>query len=288
MGFLSKVITDQKPEADGDVSQVRGRARRRLIGAAVLLAVGVIGFPLLFETQPRPVAADAPQVVPGKDKGLATAMPAKVTDRSASALAAAASAAAAAASKPLAPAVITERAQDAGREVPAAVVIPVPSVLPPAPVPAPAPDPAKLAKEKADKDRAEKARIAKERTDKERAERADKDRAAKERADEERRARVALEGRAVVTKPTSTDVGRFAVQVGAYASESGVRDVRTKLERVGLKSYTQLIKASPGSGSNGNTTRVRAGPYASRAEAEKAAEKARSVGLTPSIIPLGP
>jgi DedD protein len=284
MGFLSKVITDQKPDVEGDVSQVRGRARRRLIGAAVLLAVGVIGFPLLFETQPRPVAADAPQVVPGKDKGLATTMPAKVTDRSASALAAAASAAATAASKPLAPAVITERAQDAGREVPAAVVIPVPSAVPPAP----APDSAKLAKDKADKERAEKARVAKERAEKERAERAERDRAAKERAEEERRARGALEGRAATTKPTSTDVGRFAVQVGAYASDSGVREVRTKLERVGLRSYTQLIKANPGSGSNGNTTRVRAGPYASRAEAEKAAEKARSVGLTPSIIPLGP
>ncbi len=287
MGFLSKVITDQKPDADGDVSQVRGRARRRLIGAAVLLAVGVIGFPLLFETQPRPVAADAPQVVPGKDMGLVSAMPAKVTDRSASAVAAAASAAATAASKPLAPAVITERAQDSGREVPAAVVIPVPSAAPPAP----AADPAKLAREKADKERAEKARVAKERTEKERAERAeraDKERAAKERSEEERRARGALEGRAVIAKPSSTEVGRFAVQVGAYASDAGVREVRTKLERVGLKSYTQLIKAGQGSGSNGNTTRVRAGPFASRAEAEKAAEKARSVGLTPSIIPLGP
>ncbi|MDE2398697.1 MAG: SPOR domain-containing protein, partial [Burkholderiales bacterium] len=54
------------PAADGGpVEAARLRARRRLIGAIVLLAVGVIGFPLVFETQPRPVAVDIPIVVPG-------------------------------------------------------------------------------------------------------------------------------------------------------------------------------------------------------------------------------
>ena len=43
------------------------RARRRLIGAAVLLGLGVIGFPLLFETQPRPIAVDVPIEIPRKD-----------------------------------------------------------------------------------------------------------------------------------------------------------------------------------------------------------------------------
>ncbi len=42
------------------VQAARTRARRRLIGAALLVGVGIIGFPLLFETQPRPIAVDIP------------------------------------------------------------------------------------------------------------------------------------------------------------------------------------------------------------------------------------
>ena len=43
------------------VDQVRRQARQRLIGAAVLLTLGVVAFPVVFETQPRPaVPADLP------------------------------------------------------------------------------------------------------------------------------------------------------------------------------------------------------------------------------------
>ena len=49
------------------VQAARTRARRRLIGAAVLVGVGIIGFPLLFETQPRPIAVDIPIVIPSRD-----------------------------------------------------------------------------------------------------------------------------------------------------------------------------------------------------------------------------
>jgi DedD protein len=54
------------PAAD-DVQVLRVRARRRLIGAAVLVAAGVVGFPLIFETQPRPIPVDLPIEIPRKD-----------------------------------------------------------------------------------------------------------------------------------------------------------------------------------------------------------------------------
>jgi DedD protein len=44
----------------GPAQAARTRARRRLTGAVVLLAVGVVGFPLLFETKPRPIGVDVP------------------------------------------------------------------------------------------------------------------------------------------------------------------------------------------------------------------------------------
>jgi len=49
------------------VEVLRKRAKHRLIGASVLVLLGVIGFPILFETQPRPVAVDIPIEIPGKN-----------------------------------------------------------------------------------------------------------------------------------------------------------------------------------------------------------------------------
>src|SRR6478752_7959215 len=50
------------------VEAMRRRARHRLIGAVVLVLAGVIGFPLLFDTQPRPVAVDIPIEIPDRNK----------------------------------------------------------------------------------------------------------------------------------------------------------------------------------------------------------------------------
>ena len=48
--------------------RMRRRARHRLIGAVVLVLIGVIGFPLLFDTQPRPIAVDIPIEIPDRNK----------------------------------------------------------------------------------------------------------------------------------------------------------------------------------------------------------------------------
>ncbi len=234
MGFLSDVKTDQRPAADDNESQARQRARRRLIGAGVLLAAGVIGFPLLFETKPRPVSADVPAVQASRDRSVAAASPARVVERAPPASTGAVAASAVPAAS--APATAATRAPDARVEI----------AIPPA-----AAVDAKRAAQDKDKDK-----------DKEKAE---PERAARDQAK---------------TPPTTPTSDRFVVQVGAYASDAGVRDVRSRLERVGLKSYTQIVRSGGAS-----STRVRVGPYASRQEAERAVEKARSIGLKANIVP---
>ncbi len=72
---------------------------------------------------------------------------------------------------------------------------------------------------------------------------------------------------------------RFVVQVGAYAEEAKVREVRAKLEKAGLKTYVQVIDTK-----DGKRTRVRVGPFPSKAEAEKVAEKAKSLQLQAVIL----
>jgi DedD protein len=49
------------------VERARTSARRRLIGAVVLLGIGVVAFPLIFETQPRPIPVDIPIEIPRKE-----------------------------------------------------------------------------------------------------------------------------------------------------------------------------------------------------------------------------
>src|SRR5437870_13481653 len=94
------------------VQQARTRARRRLIGASVLVVIGVIGFPLLFETQPRPIPVDIPIEIPRKDSAPPLVMP---SARPAKPVAAAPVETAPASS---APEMATETQADAGREVP--------------------------------------------------------------------------------------------------------------------------------------------------------------------------
>lgn len=69
------------PNAATDpVQHSRVRARHRLIGAAVLVVVGVIGFPLIFENQPRPIPVDIAIEIPRKESVPPLVMPqARVT-----------------------------------------------------------------------------------------------------------------------------------------------------------------------------------------------------------------
>jgi DedD protein len=57
--------------------------------------------------------------------------------------------------------------------------------------------------------------------------------------------------------------------------------VRDKLERSGLKTYTQVVDTK-----DGKRTRVRVGPFGSRAEADKAAERVKGAGLAGAVLAL--
>jgi DedD protein len=71
------------------------------------------------------------------------------------------------------------------------------------------------------------------------------------------------------------------VQVGAYADAAKLRDARAKVEQMGLKTYTQVVE-----GESGSRTRVRVGPFASRAEADAVAAKVKRTGLPTAVLAL--
>jgi DedD protein len=66
--FTSRSASQGKaPAAPQSIEMVRQRARHRLIGAAVLVLLGVVGFSLLLDTQPRPLPNDIAIVIPAKN-----------------------------------------------------------------------------------------------------------------------------------------------------------------------------------------------------------------------------
>lgn len=188
---------------------VRKRAKHRLIGSAVLVLLGVIGFPLLFDTQPRPVSVGIPIEIPSKQGAKPLSLPAA-----------------------------------AEREVMA--VAPTPAALA-APAGQPASDAA--------------------------------------------RANALLNGTGPAVASVSTAAAsaatpeaiepRWVVQVGAFAEAAKAREARLKLENAGLKTYTQVAETK-----DGKRIRVRVGPFAAKAEADKIAKQIKALDLPAAILTL--
>ena len=95
--------------------------------------------------------------------------------------------------------------------------------------------------------------------------------------DEAAKARALLEGK----EPAKANDERLVIQVGAYNDAAKVREARQKLEAAGFKTYTQVIDSK-----DGKRTRVRVGPFESKAEADKSAQKIRKLQLDTAILKL--
>lgn len=247
------------------VQQARTRARQRLIGAAVLLGIGVIGFPLLFETQPRPIPVDLPIEIPRRESAPPLQLPsARPTSPLSSSASSAASPAAIAppAAAVTSNAVIDEKPEDAGRERAAVDE----TVRPEAAAPA---DSAREDEKKPPTVTAAASRPVAAAAKPAPA-------ASRPSASDASRAKALLEG-----KPSTADAGRFVVQVGAFGESTAARDARAKVEKLGLKSYTQVVETD-----GGKRIRVRVGPFASREEAQRAVSKLKSAGLGGNVLTL--
>jgi len=217
------------------------------MGSVVLVLGAVVGLPLLFDSQPRPVAIDTPIVIPDRNQTSplsATSGSAK-TDAIKESLAQ--DQAIAASQTGVAKSAVTNSAgldpheevvtKDSKAEV----------RLEPKP---------ELKAEAKPEPKSENNTDAKE--------------AAK--------AKALLDGKEA---PNSGDAVRSVVQVGAYADLAKAKEVRAKLESAGFKTYTQEIDTK-----DGKRIRVRVGPFATKEEADKTAEKIRKLNLQASVLKL--
>jgi DedD protein len=219
LDFLKKPKAAEPPGPDGDAAVVlraRAHARQRLIGAAVLLVSGVIGFPLLFETRPRPIPADIPIEIPPKEGAKAAVAPPPPRAAGPVVMEPSPAQAAPASHAPAAP---------------AEALVPV---APPAVAPTPAPAP--------------------------------------------------LAAAAAPVAPAAAPASaaahtRYVVQVGAFADANAARAARLRVEKLGLKTFTQEIQKD-----GARRIRVRVGPYATKAEAERAAKTIQKGDLPAAVL----
>jgi DedD protein len=284
-----------------DVEATRVRARRRLVGMVVLVGLGVIGFPWLFETQPRSMSPDV-QIVQGASEagsdvqisGVAAPrsprsvagrvavsnivepqVPASSREESLPATAAGQRqsepneqvwdepvAPRAVASRLAEPAKVVAKPTSKPVERPIAKLVDKPASKPP--VKEATKDGAKYKGNESPKVAAKDKDPVKPATGKD-----------------------AVKAPAKADKPADKIVDndkpaiRYVVQFGAFADANTAHEARIKVERLGLKTYTQQVDTPAG-----KRIRVRMGPFADKADADKAMATMRKAGLSGALLTL--
>ena len=256
------------------VDVIRKRARHRLMGSVVLVLGAVLGLPLLFDSQPRPVAIDTPIVIP--DRNQVSALSSTVTNAKTAASkeglvldpdlagqpGAAKSALTNSAGLDPHEEVVTK---DGKTEVKSEPKVETKPELKAEAKPEPKPEP------KIETKPEPKAEPKIESKNDLKAE-------AKSDAKEAAKAKALLDGK---DAPKGGEAVRSVVQVGAYADLAKAQEARAKLESAGFKTYTQEVDTK-----DGKRIRVRVGPFASKEEADKTAEKIRKLNLQTSVLKL--
>ncbi len=256
---------------------LRARARRRLIGAVALVLLGVIVFPLVFDSKPKPVPSNIALDIPSQSKAPGLAVPASAPMLPAASSVAVpsgerAAVAHAASAVVAAPAPVPPEPEVASKPAPpptpaAPKPSPVQQVEPVAPPPAPKP-PAPTPEEARKLASARQALAALEGKSPDQISTA--------------QAEAALANKKhAAQEDAAPSKARFVVQAGAFADAHAAQSVRAKIEKAGFKTYTQVVDTA-----QGKRVRVRIGPFATRDEAERALHKLQALGLSGAVLTL--
>lgn len=223
---------------DSDLqTDLRKRARRRLLGAIALALTAAIVLPIVMDHEPRPPAQDIAVRIPPRDAAPPLASPARDPQPDADG--------AEPAPPPAPPDSEPLPVSRPDTSKPAPVLKPETpkqaEAAKPAPKPEVRPEPVKPAA-KAEPSPTEAARAA-----------------------------AVLDG-----KTTS-----FALQLGVFSDAANVAKLRSRAKELGFASFTEDVKLADGQ----TRTRVKVGPFSSRAAAEAAQRKLEAAGMRSMIAP---
>jgi len=184
------------------------RARRRLIGATALVLAAVIGLPMIFDTEPKPLSDDVAVQIPSRDKsGPNNSTP-----------------------MPLPPSPEQAPAEAGKADAPTSE----PAKVEPAKVESARPEAAKLVADKPADKPADKA--AEKPTEKA----ADKPAAKAEKLAESKTDKSAEKAR------TDKDKGHYILQVAAVANKAKAEELQNRLKKAGIKAYSQKVSTKDG------------------------------------------
>lgn len=257
--FLKKSKTasgssSQSSPAASPVDSIRRQAQARLIGSLMLVGVAVVGFPMVFDTEPRPLDPSIPVVV---QKAAEAAAPVVEPVGGKEAASAPAEPVIASADAAVTPATPSSAPTPAAGATPATTPATTPGTIGPV---------ASSSKALSKVDNTPKV---------------------SPKVDDGAKALALLEGKTSDTKaakPASGDSAaatgkRFVVQAGSFSDKAAIRDARAKLERAGYKTYAQEITRD-----GKPITRVRVGPFPSEEEARKVLARIKSLGFKPGLL----
>lgn len=239
------------PMAESEASldaqlELKKRARRRLVGASALALLAAIVLPMVMDHEPRPPAQDIQVRIPSQETGGVGSRILPVKP----------------AATPLPPAVPAAEAKPEPKAEPkvepkAPAEAPKPAVAPAAPAAKP---------EKVETKPAEK--LAEKPTEKPAAAAKPADKPVEKKAEESRAAGALAGGE------------QWVVQLGAYKEAGNVKLLMAKIKQMNIPAYTESLD-SP----QGQRTRVRAGPFASKDAAEKAQARIKTIGVNGPVAP---
>ena len=242
------------------------RARRRLVGAIALVLAAIIGLPMILDSEPKPLSSDIAIQIPSKDTPAPSVAPLPAPKPSA------AEKAAESAANTL------SQNEEVIEPASTAAATPTAPVKPPVTTPSATPSPTATATTSTPHDAAKKPHVDAAKIDT--ADAKTTQTAAAKKADDAARARAILEGKSLADASAAKSTGKVSLQVAALATQEKVNELQKKLQGAGLKSYTQKVATD-----SGDRIRVRVGPFANDAEAEKARAKLSKLGLTGKLVP---
>lgn len=252
--------------------QLRGKARRRLVGAIALVVAISAVLPMVLDNKPKPMSQDIAIDIPKQDdSGFAARNAATPAPQGSSVIVPSPPAQeapkAAVQAPPQALVAASAAKQDQPAEKPAdkTAAKPVEKVVEKT-VEKPTAKPAEKAPDKPATKVPEKT--------------ADKS-TEKSSAKSEKDKKPAADKPAKADKPAEPAKSEsFVVQLGAFSNADNAKQLQAKLSANHIKVYSDTLKSA-----GGDKVRVRAGPYASRTEADKALSKIKQLGLDGKVVP---
>ncbi len=224
--------------------QLKKRARRRLIGAIALVTVVAVFLPMILDHEQKSVNQDISIQIPSQNAGV-------FTSKIVQSVAANKAGSPATEPAPAAAPVETQKVAPTAQPVRAAAKSPEPAIVK---TPEPEAKPKVKAPVVVDAEALPTPPPAVE-------------------------AKTEAKSKPKPAKTAATDSTGYVVQIAALADPGKAKLLSEQIVAAGVKGYTEVVPTS-----NGDVTRVRAGPFSSRESAEKARDRLKAAGLNGNVV----